>query len=420
MENIEIYFESIKQVYNQILEWEKERENRPEPVRQKITTLLIGTFLVFFLLSLIPIIPIGFVFIGGKFAWNIGSFDLSQATILTYCLAWLLSTIGSFILFMLALWMDNKINPTLDKEKDKAPQTLSAEQLTFIFIYQAYKELKIFFVSHIDQHVQKCSSSLNELERPLIAKRFVDEERYIHSITAERYYPLRDIKFRSTIKNRLTLIHQNSIAREFLQTFEKYSWFHIDDLTKSRLQALISFQKKIIIRLEKREDLPAVLTLLENLSKFLYAFLPEHQANMNLDDLNALQTEGTKCLDKFAQDTDKLIDYPTKPHGIKIERHVPKPSAFQKLQVVYFSNIFFRFAVWLIFLLIITTGLVFLVSLKIFNLNINVMVSMVIATSITGAAALAVTGVKNTKASQETVDNRLEKLQNSTEIEIEK
>ena len=139
MQNIEIYYESIKQVYNKIKEW----ENRPKSFRQRLIILLIGIAVVVTVLSIIPIIPSVLVFAGTQLGWHIGTFDFGQSTIWTYALAWLVSTISSVLLLIGMIWLEDKINPIEAIEKREAPQTLSAEQLTFIFVYGAYKELKV-------------------------------------------------------------------------------------------------------------------------------------------------------------------------------------------------------------------------------------------------------------------------------------
>jgi hypothetical protein len=315
MENVGIYFESIKQVYDQILDWENKRINRPEPFIKKLADFFIIFSISIFLLSIIPIIPSLFVFMGSRLSLIVLGFTLSQATIQTYASAWGMSLIVTFPLIFLSIWLDGIIKPK--SKKEKAPQTLSSEQIAFIFVYQAYKELKIFFVSHIDQHIEKALISLRDLHNNEYERYpeddFIKTWRHIDEIQSIKIDDTAVAHYRTkSIINKPSLSHQIYIAQEFLKTFEKFSWFNIDILTKERLQAFISFQKKILDRLEKREDLPAALNVLENLSGFLYAFLPEHQTNMNPDELKALQTEGIKYLDTFVENTNKLIDYPSK------------------------------------------------------------------------------------------------------------
>jgi hypothetical protein len=57
MQNIDVYYESIKQVFDQILRSRK----RKQPLREKITDWLVGVAITAFILSLIPILPVIFV-----------------------------------------------------------------------------------------------------------------------------------------------------------------------------------------------------------------------------------------------------------------------------------------------------------------------------------------------------------------------
>ena len=162
MKNIEIYYESIKQVYNQIQEW----EDRPKPFRVRFLNTLIGISAVILGLSIIPIFPSILIFSGGQFGWKIGTFNLSNSTILTYALAWLFAIIFSFLLFLGAFWLDSKFDPQEEIKKRMAPYSLSAEQLAFIFAYEAYKELKIFFVS-VDS-TSKCNFAGRKERRAVV------------------------------------------------------------------------------------------------------------------------------------------------------------------------------------------------------------------------------------------------------------
>lgn len=259
-------------------------------------------------------------------------------------------------------------------------QDLTLNPLTFIAVYEGYKELKVYFVSHIDRHVENCLQSVISLggywptsvgSGPARA-RIIEAESFHMQIWGPT----------------ASLSEQTSIAEKFFRTFEKYAWFQLDDTLKSRLQALISYRKRIIDRLRNRQDLPAVLSILENLSQFTYAFLPEHQANMDAEALKKLQAEGTKCLDNFVREVNNLTDYPAKVESPSAVG--PKQSWSQAVQALYFSNVFVRFTLWFILLVALTTSLVFIISLRIGPLDNNIMVSMVIAASVTGAAALAV------------------------------
>ncbi len=382
MQNIEIYYESIKQVYDQIIEW----ENRPKPFRQRLGSFIIGFGITIFVLSLIPIIPSILIYLGSQFGWHIGTIDLSQSTIQTYALGWLLGTILSALIMFGSIKLEDIVNPIISDDKRETPQSLSEDQLTFIFIYGAYKELKVFFVSHINENVNKAQILLEELIH--IHSFYKDElivQGRIPSHEPEVIYP----KYTRYSRKQPSYTYQVSIARSFLRSFGNKPWFKIEEQSETRLLALISFLDKILIRIHRMEDLPAVIAILEKFSKFLYAFLPEHQINMEADKLANLHAEGIKILDEFVQSVNQLVEIPTDTKPTKKDR-TSDSVFFQKLHTLYIGNILFRFIIWFILLLVIISGLVLLLSIKIPNLDVNIMISMIIATSVTGAAGLAV------------------------------
>jgi hypothetical protein len=180
---------------------------------------------------------------------------------------------------------------------------------------------------------------------------------------------------------------QVSIAREFLLTFEKYTWFQLDNTTKSNLQALISFLDKILPRLRQREDLPVVLSVLKNLSKFTYAYLPEHKTNLDSEALEKLLAEGTECLKRFVQEVNGLTHYSPEPE--QIETDIPQPTWREKLQGFYYRNVFFRFTLWFILILILTTGAALFTNQFIAKLSPDTMATLIIGSSVAGAAGLA-------------------------------
>lgn len=184
----------------------------------------------------------------------------------------------------------------------------------------------------------------------------------------------------------------------------------MDAATKSVLQALISFPAKIYYRLLEKEELPTVLSILENLSKFIYAYLPEHQTYMEPEVLQKLQNDGRKALDSFVQQINDLAPYqPVVEKGEKRPKPEIPPFGFKKkLSMFYADNVFFRFTLWFIIILLLTSGIVYLVNQRVAQLDINVMVSMVIGASATGAAALAAFTPKASKEKVEQEDQRNE------------
>jgi len=405
MQNIDLYYESLKQVYDQIESW----EHKPS-LRERFVDWLVGISGVLFVLSLIPIFPAILVFVGSQTGLVIGPIDLSVATFGQFILVWIITTVVTGPIFGLMVWIDNKVDSAVEESK-RPPQTLSPEQLTFVAVYESYNELKTFFVSHIEQHINNSLKALKRIVSRGMLWRASPSALYITGEDLdvgphERELLYREIhvrEHRSFWKSTSSLAMQVSVAQSFLNTFEKYAWFQLDTATKSVLQALISFPAKTYYRLLEKEDLPIVLSILENLSKFIYAYLPEHQTYMEPEALQRLQNDGRKALDSFVQQINDLAPYrPVVEKGEKRPKPEIPPTGFKKkLSRLYADNVFFRFTLWFIIILLLTSGIVYLVNQGIAQLDINVMVSMVIGASAAGAAALA---AFTPKASKEKVE----------------
>lgn len=382
MQDIDIYYESIKQVYNQILR----SQERKQPLREKIVDWLVGTSAVTFILSLIPILPVVLVFIGSHFGFNIGPLSLKQASIGKFVIVWVSSAIGTVAVLALMLWVNSKVD-SLAKESANPPQTLSPEQLTFIAIYEAYKELKVYFVSHVDQHIENSLSALRRILPSARDRIEIEEIRRARRLEPAEMDMMYLDEYPAVVRSGpSSLSKQVSIAQAFLQTFEKYAWLQIDTATKSNLQALISFPDKIFYRLSKREDLPSVLSVLENLSKFSYAYLPEHKTYMDSAALEKLHSEGADCLRCFVEEVNKLTHY-SQPAEQKQTKAEASLTWLDKVRKSDYANILLRFTVWFVLLLLLTTSGVYLLSQR-FTLSPDTVVSLIIGTSIAGAIAL--------------------------------
>jgi hypothetical protein len=421
MQNIDLYYESLKQVYDQIESWP---EHKPS-FRERFVDWLVGISGVLFVLSLIPIFPAILVFVGSQTGLVIGPVDLSVATFGQFILVWIVAAVatGAILGLMtwIEAWIDNKVDSAVEESK-RPPQTLSPEQLTFVAVYESYKELKTFFVSHIEQHV---NNSLKALRRIVSRRMLWRASPSVLDIIGEdidvgpheREHSYREMyvrEHRSFRKSTSSLAMQVSVAQSFLNTFEKYAWFQLDTATKSVLQAIISFPAKTYYRLLEKEDLPIVLSILENLSKFIYAYLPEHQTYMEPEALQRLQNDGRKALDSFVQQINDLAPYrPVVEKGEKRPKpEIPLPSSKKKLSRLYADNVSFRFTLWFIIILLLTSGIVYLVNQQVAQLDINVMVGMIIGASATGAAALAAFTPKTSKEEVEQEDQRNESDEN--------
>ncbi|GAG29584.1 unnamed protein product, partial [marine sediment metagenome] len=71
MENIDLYYESLKQVYDQIESWP---EHKPS-FRERFVDWLVGITAVLFALSLIPVFPTILMVVGGQTGLVLGPID---------------------------------------------------------------------------------------------------------------------------------------------------------------------------------------------------------------------------------------------------------------------------------------------------------------------------------------------------------
>jgi hypothetical protein len=176
-------------------------------------------------------------------------------------------------------------------------------------------------------------------------------------------------------------------ASEFLSTFDRYDWFQLDDSTRSVLRALISLQPKILYRLKDRRDLPAILSVLEHLSRFLYAVLPEHKTYMGEEQLAELHQRGMESLSAFVSEANNLTDYLGAPKEAS-EIGTQKRGLREKAADAYSRFVLFRFILWVFIMLFLTSGCVFVFQ-RLLPLSPDAMAAIVIGTSIAGASALA-------------------------------
>jgi hypothetical protein len=370
MQNIDIYYESLKQVYDQIRQW---RELRKTPLGEKIVSTLWSITLVIFLASLVPLLPALLTFLASKAGLILGPINLSQATLGNFLIVWVaVAALTAAVFFLLDRIQDKPFWASVE-DRTGPPQTLSPEQLTFIAVYESYKELKIFFISHLDQHAENSLEALRRVVSQSNRLRYLDVD-------------LVGLPYRER-NHGASLVDQIVIAQEFLRTFEQYDWFKLDAETKSTLQALMSLPGKAVDRLKYREDLPSVLEILDNLSKFIYAYLPEHKTYMDADSLKQLQAQGLDCLNRFVDKINNLTPYRSPKEEQKTKAKV-SPKTWKDRLESWYQNVFFRFMLWFIILLILTSTMVLLAG-QFLTLSSDTMATVVVGTSVAGAAALA-------------------------------
>jgi hypothetical protein len=67
MENVDIYYESLREIYDEMVEW------RPpgEPKGNRVLKWIVGFLVVFLLSSIIPVTPLALVYFASRFPWTV-------------------------------------------------------------------------------------------------------------------------------------------------------------------------------------------------------------------------------------------------------------------------------------------------------------------------------------------------------------
>lgn len=397
-EDLEIYYQSLKRVFDDLEEWEE-----PSPrLFQRVVDWLLGAAAVFLMLSVVPVIPVFLMLLGDVTSLRVGSINTSDGSFNSFGNLWIGLIFLSGLILLPLIWINNRIDKRF-QQPVRPPQSLSEDQITFVRIYQAYKELKVYFVSYVETHLEKAYSAVRSefrrsgfsfaIRRAVLSEELNGESQSGDLLITPRagitpsgeavVYPAQE---KTYLFGSLPL--QIGAAAQLLNLFSKYGWFELDIGTKSVLSALTSLRSKVLYRLRDRKDLPSVLNVLQNLSAFLYAFLPEHEANMDEDELDQLREQGWEHLQAFVNHSGKLTDY-LGPPDESAEAESRRQGFREKALGLYGKSVLVRFAFWLLLLLILTSGLVIIFN-QLVAITPDAMATIVISTSVLGAAALAV------------------------------
>ena len=397
LKDIDLYFESLEQVYDQILAWKP----RGPRLIERLVDWMLGVAAVLFVLSLLPLLPAALMLLARLMPITLGAVNTLQGGFTSFGVLWIALTLLTGIVFFPLLWVNSKVDQP-DESPETPPQTLSPEQVSFISAYKAYKELKIFFVSHLDQHVTLAFEALRPLFGGSRYLKFPSGTLRGH-VEFDEHFMIRDLgdaaepdfakAFDLAVRSphlatSATLAGDVTVARSFLRTFGRYPWFHMDQGSRDTLQALVSFRSKVPPRLKAREDLPHVLSIVEHLSKFLYAFLPEHRTHIEPPQLERLQSEGSEHLREFVVQVNSFSEYTYPREQPDTSSSKSEVSLRHRLYSSYVRSVFIRFTIWFLLIAGLTSGAVYTFN-RIIPLTPDTMATVVIGTSVASAAALA-------------------------------
>ncbi|MCH7610561.1 MAG: hypothetical protein J4N76_01340 [Chloroflexi bacterium] len=394
MDKIDDHYKSLKRVYDSLEAW----ADRKPLLRQRILDGILTVAIVFFIVTVVPIMPILLMLFSNTIPLIIGPIDTTTGLIGSFGLIWLSLGLISAAVMLPLIWVNDKVDTRLAK-LGKPPERLSPEQITFVKLYEAYDELRLFFVSYLDQHVENARLAVQSLisTNTIISRQAIlagqDLEDTVRGLPIEEgdevalQYTVRMHPSLGLGRFAGSLTPQISIALDFLRTFDRYSWFRLEPELRAILRAFTTLPRKIPQRLRDQEELPAVLSILENMAKFSYAFLPEHETHMSTTDLNVLQSEGEEVLSTFVSQIDELTEYAPS-RKLEAKDEIQRPNILHRTAGMYVSYIFVRFTVWFLMILVLTTSVLLIINNSV-AISADTFAIIVIPTSVLGAIGLA-------------------------------
>lgn len=383
MEHIDEYYRSLKKIYDYLVDWKE-----PPTLRGRISGLFMWLALasgLFLLFTLIPVLPIMLSIALPRLGKGLNPTTLLGIYLDPSMQYWLLCLIGSVTGVTMPAVIYNRVKPPPSKPE----YSLSPDQVSFVLLYTAFEELRLYLIDNLTEHVDKATRAVERLLRwPLYAYRRLRREARIRGpyISAQDLPP--DILIPEETPYPLptpAMANQVQITSSFLQTYERYHWFRMEEQTVATLQALTSFRSKIYTRLVAKQDLPRIKILLEHLARWVYSYLPELEASRTPQQLQALRQAGDRELTHFTEEMDSLTEYefPAEP----VREPTRTPSILRRIMMSESSLA--RFLVCFVVILILTSALSF-VAVQVFGVQRQAAVTMTISTSVVGAATLAV------------------------------
>ncbi|MGH7240257.1 MAG: hypothetical protein ACREHG_09390, partial [Candidatus Saccharimonadales bacterium] len=351
------------------------------------------------ILSVVPIIPallIWAVYAVEKHDKEIFGFILPEANLALFFEMWLVMS----VIVPISTYILNKLNSAFSVTRVTRPKyTLSADQLSFMAIFYCVKELKSYFVSYVDEHVENAQRSLRAAISDRTSYVFGGAE-FTASVgnIEEMHHPenpgngISEEFEKFPVFNHITgfpsLPEVVRVANEFSNTLAKYRWFSFDRSMRKQVESFINIKNKLLNRLVLRKDLADVLKALNAMAGYIYAYLPEHAAHKGLREQNELDQYGRECFSAYMGVIETLpyVEEEKQKRVTKIEEK--KNKIIEKISRSYRDYLAIRFVSWFLTMIVLSSVIAYL-FLEIFFITPDTMALIVIGSSITAAAALA-------------------------------
>jgi len=343
-------------------------------------------------LTLIPVLPFVLSIVLPKLDRGLTAITMLGVRLEPLMQYWLLSLVGSgaaTTIFML-------LGIYLEPPSSEPEYSLSAEQVSFVLLYTAFEELRLYLIDNLTVHLDKARRAIERLlprPRSVLYRRRGREVLLREAELGELENLSQNLPPHFAVREEPrfplptpAMASQLEITSRFLRTYERYGWFRMEPLTELALRALSSFRSIIYTRLVAKEDLAKVKTVLEHMARWTYAYLPELEASRTPEDLEALRQAGHRELAEFAAALASLTQYELPSPPVPEER--PRRASLIRRTLASGVSVV-GFVAYFLFVLILTSALWF-VAVRVFGVQREGAVLLTILTSIVSGAGLAV------------------------------
>ncbi len=347
---------------------------------KKETGFVAGLSIFLFVFSLIPLVPYGMSEVvprlTGKSTARIFGMTLGLHSLLQW---WIACFLGSLILVFVSYKATRPSKELLKEE-------LAPAAMRFAFCYATIDQLRKYQTNRLRRHVESATSYFEDLSDSVA--------RLVLSATGYGYHRLCgsgafDEVFLDETRAFLPLALR---AGDLVGERARFSWFKLEPQTQKILRALSSFPSKLRDRINDKKDLPILVSVLLDLSTYLYSEIPEISDGVG-EEANRLAEAGAASLESFAEKVNAMTQYAS-----EVRPETPKESmakaAFSALarvgSIFRHENELVCFMAWYVLsLVLILSGFILAIHFEP-GLRVD---TVVISTVVGGPVAGAITAV---------------------------
>ena len=146
--SVNVYYASLRTVYDAAVE-SYDRSRRSE----RISSLTASAMMWLAGLTVFPVLPLALTYLADRYSIAVLSFQVRFA-FGPFVVVWLITVVVVAAVIALLVLVESVLLPQTLWDSSTSP--VSGEQLSFLAAYEANEQLKVYFVSHIDAHVDNC------------------------------------------------------------------------------------------------------------------------------------------------------------------------------------------------------------------------------------------------------------------------